>query len=472
METVNTQHMGNWRSGINGFSILVTGQGISLAGSAMASLAMSVWLWQTTGSATAMSLAGICFLLPQALLSPVAGHAVDTYGPRMSLVAASIGAAGASLAAIALVLLETLQPWQLFLLNGLTGSFAAIEVPAFADSMALLVHDTDRDRASGMLYLMQSAANVIAPALAGSLLALLELKGILVVDVFSFGIALASTFLVRIPVSESAVTSALPETPLRSLRSAGAIVRSHPLLVRLLALQVAMSVVGAVGMVFMAPLVLARSAGSAAAAGLVLGVSGAGGILGGLLMAMVGDRLSRKWGRMPVALTAIVLLSVFGLGLLGFARTTWMLAAAAFAVTFWLAFYSSPVLALWVSQIPHGAHGRVTALRQLLVRGAGPTAMLAAGPTADKLQLILTRQAAPAWLHGLLGDEAASGIGALFMLAALAGVAVAIVASLSSILRAGGGRYSAGHRLDHGFARDSSTYEEPSRTAVSPSVRK
>lgn len=422
------------RSGLTGFSVLVTGQGVSLTGSAMASLALSIWLWQTTQSATAMSLATIAYLLPQALLSPMAGAVVDRSGPRTTLLTGSAGAATASLFALTLVLTGALHPWQLYTLNGITGAFSAVEVPAFMAAMALLVPDPQRDRASGLLTLMQNATNILAPVLAGVLILVAGLGGVLATDLASFTAAVAAVLWVRTPAITEPPTSRL--APTLGIRASVQAIRSRPLLAHILGLQLAMAMVGAVGMVFLAPLVLARSSGNAATVGLVLGFSGAGGVAGGLAMATVGGALTRRWGRARIALTSAALLSLTGLGLLGVARTIWLLTAAATTLTFLLAFFSAPLQALWIAAAPRDALGRVTALRHLLVRGATPIVMLAAGPTADAIHAALARGGQPAWLHALVGHGPATGMAVLFLLAAITGVAVVVAATRSNALRA------------------------------------
>lgn len=425
--------MNRYRGGLTGFSVLVTGQGVSLTGSAMASLALSIWLWQNTQSATAMSLASIAYLLPQALLSPIAGAVVDRSGPRRALLTGSGGAATASLFALALVITGALHSWQLYTLNAITGAFSAVEVPAFTTAMALLVPDADRDRASGLLTLTQNATNILAPVVAGALIVAAGLGGVLTADLASFAAAVAAILWVRTPAITRPHRTRLASS--LGIRAAARVIRSRPLLAHLLGLQLAMATVGAVGMVFLAPLVIARSSGNPAAVGLVLGFSGAGGVAGGLTMATAGGALTRRWGRARIALTSAGLLSLTGLGLLGVARTIWLLTAAATALTFLLAFFSAPLQALWIAAAPPDALGRVTALRHLLVRGATPIVMLAAGPTADTIQAHLARGTQPAWLHTLVGHGPATGMATLFLLAAITGIAVAGAGTRSNALR-------------------------------------
>lgn len=120
----NTRGVKCNQAGLAGFSVLVAGQGVSLIGSAIASLALSIWLWRTTQNATAMSVATIAYLLPQVLLSPIAGTFVDRWGPRRTLLTESGGAAAASVSALALVLSRALLAWQLYVLYCIAGAYS------------------------------------------------------------------------------------------------------------------------------------------------------------------------------------------------------------------------------------------------------------------------------------------------------------------------------------------------------------
>jgi hypothetical protein len=59
--------------GLRAFSIVWLGQLVSLLGTGMTSFALSVWAWQETGSATAMSLLLLFAIGPAIVLGPIAG---------------------------------------------------------------------------------------------------------------------------------------------------------------------------------------------------------------------------------------------------------------------------------------------------------------------------------------------------------------------------------------------------------------
>jgi DHA3 family macrolide efflux protein-like MFS transporter len=60
------------------------GQALSLGGSALTQFVLIWWVTQTTGSTSALAIAGIVALLPQALLGPLAGAVADRFSATRS----------------------------------------------------------------------------------------------------------------------------------------------------------------------------------------------------------------------------------------------------------------------------------------------------------------------------------------------------------------------------------------------------
>ncbi|MBO1915779.1 hypothetical protein J4727_01890 [Providencia rettgeri] len=55
----------------------------ALCGSALTQFVLLWWITDTTGSVSALAIAGIVALLPQALLSPLGGVLADRYSRRL-----------------------------------------------------------------------------------------------------------------------------------------------------------------------------------------------------------------------------------------------------------------------------------------------------------------------------------------------------------------------------------------------------
>ncbi|MBJ2149892.1 MFS transporter [Paracoccus sp. IB05] len=72
------------------FRAIFGGQAVSLIGSAMTQFALIWWITDSTGSVSALALAGLVALLPQALLGPLGGTLADRYSRRVIMIAADL----------------------------------------------------------------------------------------------------------------------------------------------------------------------------------------------------------------------------------------------------------------------------------------------------------------------------------------------------------------------------------------------
>ena len=369
------------RSGLAGFFLVGAGQLVSLAGSAMSGLALSVWAWQETGQATALSLLVFFRFASEVLLSPLAGDLIDRWPKKLTMMLSDLGAGVSTVVTLLLFASGRLELWHLYALALWAGAFSAFQAPAFAAAVPNMVPEKHYARANGMLALAQSGANVLAPALAGVLLALIGIRGVLLIDVVTFSAAILTLWMVRIPDSRVKVDGNMSPTLWSRLTYGFRYIGGRPPLRTLAVLYVFINVVGAVGLVLLAPLTLARSSGSEVALGTVMAALGAGGVAGGLLVSAWGSPKDRMQG----VLAGLFAVSVFGYGLTGLATTPLMATVGAFCITFFLPLMGSSHQAIWQTYVPRDVQGRVFAARQALGQGVMPLVMLGAGPLADTL---------------------------------------------------------------------------------------
>src|SRR5690606_21485527 len=80
-----------------------------------------------------------------------------------------------------------------------TGAFQAFQFPAYSASISLMISEKHYGRASGMMGLAESASTILAPVLAGFLLAVIGLSGIMLIDIATFTLAVGALALVFIP---------------------------------------------------------------------------------------------------------------------------------------------------------------------------------------------------------------------------------------------------------------------------------
>ncbi|MBN1859264.1 MFS transporter, partial [Candidatus Bipolaricaulota bacterium] len=75
-----------------GFSIVWTGQFVSMIGTGMTRFALTIWAWQMTGQATALALVGFFAFAPIVLFSPLAGAIVDRVNRKTVMIVSDLAA--------------------------------------------------------------------------------------------------------------------------------------------------------------------------------------------------------------------------------------------------------------------------------------------------------------------------------------------------------------------------------------------
>src|SRR5690606_22476129 len=111
-------------SGMRGFTVIWFGQLISMLGTGMTNFALSFYIFEQTGQATALTIAIFCFVAPSIILSPLAGALVDRMNRKAMIILADLAAGAVTLAWLAiLVFAGDLELWQIYLGNIIAGAF-------------------------------------------------------------------------------------------------------------------------------------------------------------------------------------------------------------------------------------------------------------------------------------------------------------------------------------------------------------
>jgi len=368
--------------GMAGFTLVWVGQLLSLLGSGMTAFAITIWAWQETGQATTLALVGLFSFAPTMLLSPVAGALVDRWNRKLVMMLSDLASGLATIALLVLHQAGALEIWHLYVLGAWAGAFAAFQFPAYSAAISTMLPAKQYARASGMLSLAESASGIAAPVLAGLLLAVVGLVGVLVIDIVTFVIAVATLLFVAIPQPSSSAEGIAARGNL--WRDAGygfRFIVARPALLRLQLLFTANNFIATFGTVVVAPMVLARTGSDQLALAGVHAAMGAGGVAGGLLLSLWGGPRRRIHG---------VLLGMAGYGLLGTlplglgpSQPWWM--AAAFVGSFIIPVLNGSNQAIWQAKVPPDVQGRVFAARRFIAQGTAPLAMVVVGPLADRV---------------------------------------------------------------------------------------
>jgi len=184
------------------FSIIWSGQLISLIGSSLTGFALGVWVFEQTGSATQFALIEVCTAIPGILLSPIAGALVDRYNRRWMMILSDAGSGLCTLTIFILLQGGRLEIWHIYLLTGLSSAFSAFQWPAYSAAITLIVPRQHFGRASGMVQVGHAISQIISPILAGVLFVSIGLQGVILVDFVTFGFAVLSLLFIHIPTPE------------------------------------------------------------------------------------------------------------------------------------------------------------------------------------------------------------------------------------------------------------------------------
>jgi MFS transporter, DHA3 family, macrolide efflux protein len=416
-------------TGMLGFSIVWFGQVISLLGSSMTGFALTFWAWKITGTATALALVGFFSFAPSIIVSPLAGALVDRWDRKLVMMVSDLAAGISTIVVFILYHYGLLEIWHLYITGAFASVFQAFQWPAYSAAISTMLPKKHYARASGMISMAESGANIVAPALAGFLLITIGIAGVLIIDIVTFIIAVSSIAFIFIPRPKVSEVGAASKGSLFKESGFGfRYIASRPSLLGLQLMFFITNFMGGFQFTLMAPMVLARTVGSATAFGAIQSAMGIGGLLGGLLLSVWGGPKRRVHG----VLVGMMLCNFFSGVVMGMGQTAWVWAFAAFMTMFFMPVLNGSNQAIWQAKVPPDIQGRVFAVRRLIAQVSSPVAVLLVGPLADKL--FEPRLMAGGSWAGTFGALVGTGPGAgMAMLMVISGT-IGIVGGLSGYL--------------------------------------
>lgn len=366
---------------MRGFTIVWFGQLVSMIGSAMTWFAFTIWAWEETGRASALSNIAFFAFLPTVLFSPIAGAFVDRWNRKLVMLLSDLAAALGTLIILLIVVFGELQVWHIYLVSILAGFFTAFQYPAFAAAVTRMVPQKDYARAEGMLASARALSGILAPIAAAALIGTIGLQGIMQIDLVTFLIAFAALWIVRVPAPEEVEMGNL--TKGQDLRDEIAFgfryIWNQPGLAALTLLFMLAGIFLAIGATLIAPLVLDGTRNNESALASVQVMGAIGGVVGGALLAFWGGAKRRIHNVLIGGAGACLL----GIAWLGAGTTTLLWAVGAFFFAFFEPFVEGGNLALWQVKVPAYMQGRVLSARHLLVQIPYLLGILVAGYLAE-----------------------------------------------------------------------------------------
>lgn len=403
------------------FLILWSTQSISQLGSSMTGFALTLWLYEKTGSSLSTAALTICSYAPYVLMSIFAGALTDWFDKKKTMLGCDVFAAVCTIIVLILFRTNSLMVWHLYVLNAVSGLMNTVQQPASEVAMTLIMPEKYYQKTSGLRSLSGSLISVLNPLIATALFSFIGLNGVIAVDISSFIVAFtALLFFVKIPENKSDKR----ENVLVLAKEGLIFLRENSLI---LALILFMSGVNLVASAFDAVLpgyVLPNPKGGSTVLGIVTSCSGVAMIIGSLIVSV----LPKPKNRVKI----IYLTMLFSLGtenfLLAFSREPLLWCFGQIIGWVLVPVMSANLDVVLRTTIPVELQGRVYACRNTLQFFTIPIGLFIGGFMVDNVcEPFMSVHGDLSVLKTLFGTGKGSGAALMMLILGVSGSLICII---------------------------------------------
>ncbi|MGE8206002.1 MFS transporter [Heyndrickxia sp. NPDC080065] len=400
--------------GFTSFLLIWGGQLGSLLGTSLTSFALGVYILQKTGSVSNFAITLVCMSIPGLIISPFAGALVDKWNRKGMMLASDILSGMATMGICATIFFSELQLWHIYSAVIIWSIAGAMQFPAYQAIVSQIVEKKHLGRANGLIQTSEAASTIIAPPIAGILLPFIHLEGILLIDFFSFFLAIFSLLIVKIPHITALESFIKKQSILLDIKDGIQYLRMNRALLWFLTYFSLANFILGFENVLLQPLIL--SIGNAKTLGFVMSCLGLSMVLGGLVMSAWGGPKRKTRG-------------VFGFGLISsvFFTLIWasnsipFMCVFIFISFFFLPFGNTCSQVIWQSKVEPSIQGRVFALRRMIAMSLMPISYLLSAPLIEHVftPLMSSHAIGGQLFGGWLGVDENSGIRLFLMIMGL-----------------------------------------------------
>ena len=412
------------------FLILWSTQSLSQLGSAMTGFALTLWLYEKTGSALQTALLAVCSYAPYVVMSIFAGALSDRWDKKKVMLVCDTMAACCSVAVLVLLKADLLLPVHMYILNALTGLMNTVQQPASDVAMTMITPKEYYQKTSGLRSLSASLVTILNPILATALYALAGMDIVIYVDLTTFAIAFLSLLSgVKLSVPEKK-EEAEKESFLETARAGLVCLRKNELVLVLILFLAGVNFVASAFDAVLPALILPRKNGGEAVLGMVTSCAGIAMFAGSLIVTVLPAPKNR--------IRVIYLTMLFSLGTENFilAFTDWPVLWCVGQIIGWLLVpvMSANLDVILRTTIPLDMQGRVYSCRNTLQFFTIPIGLLFGGFMVDDIcEPVIAAAPAQGMLVRLFG--AGKGSGAAMMMFILGVLGVVICLGSGRVLR-------------------------------------
>ncbi|HLA08318.1 MAG TPA: MFS transporter [Anaerolineales bacterium] len=270
------------------FSLLWTGQLISTMGSALTSIAASIYIFRLTDSALSVGLMLMATAAPSLLVGLFAGVFVDRYNRKTIMITADVIRAGLILLVPILAPLNVIWLYVIVMLISAIGQFFD---PAHESVLPEVASDEELASANSLIAISGFGSTAVGFAAAGLIATAANLNWAFYFDALSFILSGLCIFLLRIKHTQTEEETSVAVV-IQNLRAGVRQVLDTPILRSLFSVQSLLLIAFGLSNALLLPFTLRALNASEFEFGLQEGLTSLGFVFGSLLMAKIFDRLN------------------------------------------------------------------------------------------------------------------------------------------------------------------------------------
>lgn len=403
------------------FLILWSTQSMSQLGSSITAFALTLWLYERTGSSLSTAALTICSYAPYVMMSIFAGALTDRFDKKKTMLSCDVLAVTCTIAVYLLYRTEHLMVWHLYALNAISGLMNTVQQPASEVAMTLIVPEKYYQKTSALRSLSRSLISVLNPLIATALYSFAGLSGVVAVDVGSFMIAFAALqFFVKIPESRGEKK----ESVLLLAKGGIEFLKKTPMIMTLLLFMAGINLVSSAFDATLPGYVIPNPKGGQAILGIVTSCSGVAMIIGSL----IASYLPKPKDRVKV----VYLTMLFAMGtenfIMAFAREPVLWCIGQVIGWILVPVMSTNLEVILRNSIPVELQGRVYACRNTLQFFTIPIGLFLGGFMVDDVcEPFMVRYGDSLILKTLFGAGKGSGAALMMFILGISGSLICIL---------------------------------------------
>lgn len=405
------------------FLILWSTQSLSQLGSAMTGFALTLWLYEKTGSALQTALLAVCSYVPYVVMSIFAGALSDRWDKKKVMLVCDTLAACCSVTVLILLKADLLRPVHMYILNALTGLMNTVQQPASDVAMTMITPKKYYQKTSGLRSFSSSLVTILNPVLATALYAFAGIDIVIYVDLATFTIAfLALLFGVKLSMPERK-EEAGQESFLETVKAGLVCLKENELVLVLILFLAGVNFVASAFDAVLPALILPRENGGETVLGIVTSCAGIAMLFGSLIVTALPAPKNR--------VRVIYLTMLFSLGtenfLLAFTELPVLWCMGQIIGWLLVPVMSANLDVILRTTIPVDMQGRVYSCRNTLQFFTIPIGLSLGGFMVDHFcEPVMAASSAQGMLVRLFGEGKGSGAAMMMFILGVLGVVICL----------------------------------------------